>query len=108
MNLAVAAILLPTTVQYTSAAIQEMAIQRLSVAVAAVLIGVYGLSLLFSMKTHTYLYEVGGAALDEEPGEAVSVKKPNLWLWVGILLLVTIGVAVESELLVNTLVVCQV
>jgi Ca2+:H+ antiporter len=103
MNLAVAAILLPTTVQYTSAAIQEMAIQRLSVAVAAVLIFVYCLSLLFSMKTHTYLYEVGGAALAQELGEAVSVKKPNLWLWVGILFLVTIGVAVESELLVNTL-----
>ncbi|NCQ97587.1 MAG: calcium/proton exchanger [Microcystis aeruginosa W11-06] len=111
MNLAVAAILLPTTVQYTSAAIQEMAIQRLSVAVAAVLIGVYGLSLLFSMKTHTYLYEVGDATLAQESGAAVSVKKPNLWLWVGILLLVTIGGAVatrslreiESELLVNTL-----
>ena len=103
MNLAVAAILLPTTVQYTSAAIEESVLQRLSVTVAAVLILVYCLSLLFSMKTHTYLYEVGGAALDEEPGEAVSVKKPNLWLWVGILLLVTIGVAVESELLVNTL-----
>jgi Ca2+:H+ antiporter len=111
MNLAVAAILLPTTVQYTSAAIQEIAIQRLSVAVAAVLIGVYGLSLLFSMKTHTYLYEVGDATLDQESGETVGVNKSNLWLWVGILLLVTIGVAVatrslreiESELLVNTL-----
>jgi Ca2+:H+ antiporter len=103
MNLAVAAILLPTTVQYTSAAIEESVLQRLSVAVAAVLIFVYCLSLLFSMKTHTYLYEVGVADLDQESGEAVSVKKPNLWLWVGILLLVTIGVAVESELLVNTL-----
>ena len=53
MNLAVAAILRPTTVQYTSAAIEESVLQRLSVTVAAVLIFVYCLSLLFSMKTHT-------------------------------------------------------
>ncbi|MEO1802418.1 MAG: calcium/proton exchanger, partial [Cyanobacteria bacterium J06629_2] len=51
MNLAVIALLLPTAVQYTSTGIEEQTLQNLSVAVAAILILVYGLTLLFSMKT---------------------------------------------------------
>ncbi len=101
MNLAVIAILLPTAVQYTSTGIEEQTLQNLSVAVAIVLILVYGLTLLFSMKTHAYLYEVGMAAEDEtteEEGHQINLSK-----WVIILLLVTLGVAVESELLVNSL-----
>ncbi|MGK7886601.1 MAG: calcium/proton exchanger [Crocosphaera sp.] len=101
MNLAVIAILLPTAVQYTSTGIEEHTLQNLSVAVAIVLILVYGLTLLFSMKTHAYLYDVGVAAEDETKKEEdgdINVSK-----WVIILLLVTLGVAVESELLVNSL-----
>ncbi|MDJ0579426.1 calcium/proton exchanger [Crocosphaera sp.] len=101
MNLAVIAILLPTAVQYTSTGIEEQTLQNLSVAVAIVLILVYGLTLLFSMKTHAYLYDVGVAAEDEtkkEEGGDINVSK-----WVIILLLVTLGVAIESELLVNSL-----
>ena len=101
MNLAVIAILLPTAVQYTSTGIEEQTLQNLSVAVAVVLILVYGLTLLFSMKTHAYLYDVGVAVEDEtkkEEGGNINISK-----WVIILLLVTLGVAVESELLVNSL-----
>lgn len=107
MNLAVIAILVPTAVDVTSAGIEEITMQRLSAAVAIVLIGVYILTLLFSMKTHTYLYEVGlaenepeAAAEGEEQSEPHEV---NLWLWVGVLLVATITVAVESELLVDSL-----
>ena len=100
MNLAVIAILLPTAVQYTSTGIEEQTLQHLSVAVAIVLILVYGLTLLFSMKTHTYLYDVGIAAEEELVEEEHEI---NLTKWVVILLLVTLGVAVESELLVNSL-----
>ncbi|MGB5772542.1 MAG: calcium/proton exchanger [Crocosphaera sp.] len=100
MNLAVIAILLPTAVQYTSSGMEEQALQNLSVAVAIVLILVYGLTLLFSMKTHAYLYDVGMAAEEEETKEE---GKINLNKWVFVLLLVTLGVAVESELLVNCL-----
>ncbi|RMF24958.1 MAG: calcium/proton exchanger [Cyanobacteria bacterium J083] len=104
MNLAVIAILLPTAVQYTSSGIDETTLQNLSVAVAAVLIGVYFLTLLFSMKTHAYLYDVGLVDLElEEEGEAAEEKKPNLWLWVTLLLIITLVVAVESELLVDSL-----
>ncbi|MBE9221688.1 calcium/proton exchanger [Cyanobacterium stanieri LEGE 03274] len=100
MNLAVIAILLPTAVQYTSTGIESITLQKLSVAVAVVLVLVYLLTLLFSMKTHSYLYDVGIAENEEEGQEAY---QPNLWLWVGVLFIVTVGVAIESELLVESL-----
>ena len=100
MNLAVIALLLPTAVQYTSTGIEEQTLQNLSVAVAGILILVYGLTLLFSMKTHAYLCDVGEADLDEE-GEGE--HEVNLPFWIFILLVVTVAVAVESELLVDSL-----
>ncbi|MTJ15072.1 calcium/proton exchanger [Anabaena sp. UHCC 0187] len=104
MNLAVIAILLPTAMNYTSVGISEKTVQSLSLAVAVVLILVYGLTLLFSMKTHAYLYEVGVAEIEEsEEAEEVSHEKPNLWLWSGVLLVCTLLVAFESELLVGSL-----
>jgi Ca2+:H+ antiporter len=133
MNLAVIAILVPTAVNYTSEGIAEPLMQKLSIGVAAVLMVVYGLTLLFSMRTHSYLYDVGVAELGE--GDAVDpvtlaeaesttaktaeTAKPaettapasgehqghsvNLPLWIGVLLVATIIVAVESELLVGAL-----
>ena len=106
MNLAVIAMLLPTAVNITSTGIQPKTLQNLSVAVAFVLIGVYVLTLLFSMKTHTYLYDAGVAEVDAEALASSNLsdhKKPNLWLWVGVLLAATIAVAIESELLVDSL-----
>ena len=107
MNLAVIAILLPTAVEYTSSGIGEATIQKLSVAVAAVLILVYVLTLLFSMKTHAYLCEVGEAEFSEntegESKEGEAKHEVNLGFWVFILLIVTLAVAVESELLVDSL-----
>lgn len=133
MNLAVIAILLPTAVDFTSSGIEEPILQKLSIAVAVVLMLVYGLTLLFSMKTHSYLYDVGIAEEDSDP-EALSklgqnsplaieslaiedasreesahsnghgeMHKPNLPLWIGVLLAATLVVAVESEFLVGTL-----
>ena len=106
MNLAVIAMLLPTAMDATSAGIDETTLQRLSVAVAVVLILVYALTLLFSMRTHSYLFDVGIAEIESEEGTPAteeSEPKVNLWLWVGILLGVTLLVALESELLVDTL-----
>jgi len=109
MNLAVIAILLPTAVNFISGGIDETRLQRLSSAVAVVLILVYGLMLLFSMRTHTYLYEVGLAEMELaeiEDGNIATVNpghKVNLWFWIGVLLAVTLLVAIESELLVGTL-----
>jgi len=109
MNLAVIAILLPTAVDFTSQGIDESTMQRLSGGVALVLILVYGMTLLFSMKTHSYLYdlalaesaqiEIAQASLAPEQPEA----KVNLWFWIGILLGATLLVALESDLLVDSL-----
>lgn len=103
MNLAVIALLVPTAVQYTSTGIESSTLQNLSVAVAVILIIVYGLTLLFSMKTHSYMYDVGMADLEEEEGENVDPSQVNIKFWVGVLLAVTLAVAVESELLVESL-----
>ncbi len=109
LNLAVIAMLLPTAVDYTSSGIDGDTLQKLSIAVSIVLIAVYGLTLLFSMKTHTYLYEVGLADMDpEELAEANLAGddehgKVNLPLWIGVLLGCTLLVAIESEFLVSTL-----
>lgn len=105
MNLAVIAILVPTAVDATSQGISEDTMQKLSTAVAVVLILVYGLTLLFSMKTHAYLNDVGEAQKDSEEGqeEEKHEEKPNLLLWGGVLLACTLLVAVESELLVDSL-----
>ncbi|MFP4121343.1 MAG: calcium/proton exchanger [Coleofasciculus sp.] len=109
MNLAVIAMLLPTAMDATTPGIDEGTLQGLSVAVAGVLIVVYALTLLFSMKTHSYLFDVGMVDIELEAGEAVSspTAEPehqvNLGLWIGVLLGVTLLVALESELLVGTL-----
>jgi Ca2+:H+ antiporter len=104
MTLAVIAIILPTTVIYTSNGVDQVAIRNLSSTVAVVLIVVYALTLLFSLKTHSYLYDVGLA--DLESGDQTSINeptthKPNLWLWTGVLVASTVAVAFESEIFVG-------
>uniref|UniRef100_A0A7C3PEJ8 Ca(2+)/H(+) antiporter n=1 Tax=Oscillatoriales cyanobacterium SpSt-418 TaxID=2282169 RepID=A0A7C3PEJ8_9CYAN len=101
MTLAVTAILLPAVVISTSNSIEVSAISHLSDVVAIVLIVVYALTLLFSLKTHSYLYDVGVAELSEEGHEEGEAHKPNLVLWVGVLLVATIGVAFVSEIFVG-------
>ncbi|HEY9626212.1 MAG TPA: calcium/proton exchanger [Coleofasciculaceae cyanobacterium] len=97
MTLAVVAIVLPATVISTSNVVEASSISHLSTTVAIVMIAVYFMTLLFSLKTHSYLYEVGVVELEE----AEDHEKPNLWLWIGVLLLATVGVAFESEIFVG-------
>ena len=106
MNLAVIALLLPTAMHYTSRGVNAETLQRLSVSVAFVLMAVYGLTLLFSMKTHAYLCEVGEVEMEVELAAANLAgnrRKPKLAVAVFILLACTLAVAVESELLVDSL-----
>jgi Ca2+:H+ antiporter len=108
LNLAVIAILLPTAAGLISGRIPEPTIQHLSSAVALVLILVYGLMLLFSMRTHTYLYNLELPANEaDEIARADLVEHNNqrryVWVWVAVLLVVTILIAIESELLVGAL-----
>lgn len=98
MTLAVTAIVLPAMVISTSNVVEPKAIENLSLFVAIVLIAVYAATVLFSLKTHSYLYDVGVADLEAE-GHAG--EKPNLTLWIGVLLISTIAVAFESEIFVG-------
>ncbi|WP_425365347.1 calcium/proton exchanger [Gloeothece verrucosa] len=104
MTLAVIAIALPTLVIDTSNMVELLTINRLSIVVATVLLIVYGLTLLFSLKTHSYLYDIGVAIkkdskLIQEQEE--TFDKKYLIFWIGVLLITTIGVAFESEKFVD-------
>lgn len=102
MTLAVIAIVLPAMVISTSNVVEPSAITGLSLFVAAVMIAVYAFTLLFSLKTHSYLYEVSVVELEGEGSEdGHGHEKPNLWLWMGVLLVATIGVAFISEIFVG-------
>jgi len=102
MTLAACAIALPTMVIYTSNVVDAIAITNLSIVVATVLTIVYGLTLLFSLKTHSYLYDVGLAeGEDSELSDTDHSKMPSLKLWLPVLLVSTIAVAFESELFVG-------
>jgi Ca2+:H+ antiporter len=107
MNLAVISILLPTALHFSSQAIQSAQIQNFSIAVSIILIAVYGLTLLFSMKTHSYLYDVGIASNEEDVAPTTHSPthphRPDPKLWTGVLLAATVAVAIESELLVGSL-----
>ena len=107
MNLAVIAILLPTAVGITANGIEDISIEYLSIGISVVLIVVYALTLLFSMKTHSYLYNavLAESAQAELAAENLAEGEPkvNLRLWIGVLLGATLLVAFESELLVDSL-----
>ena len=104
MTLAVIAIALPTLVINTSNMIDADIVKQLSIVVATVLIIVYGLTLLFSLKTHSYLYDVSLAIKPETIEEKEPVISNNsyyLATWIVILIATTIAVAFESELFVD-------
>lgn len=104
MTLAVIAIALPTLVINTSNMVDASIVKQLSIVVATVLIIVYGLTLLFSLKTHSYLYDVSLAIKPEAIEEKEPVISNNsyyLATWSAILIVTTIAVAFESELFVD-------
>ncbi len=97
MTLAVIAILLPTMAFYAANKSDAFAIEKLSIVVAVILIVVYAMTLLFSLKTHSYLYDVSLVDLEVE----TTRHKPDLRLWLTILVASTLAVAYESEMFVG-------
>jgi Ca2+:H+ antiporter len=100
MTLAVIALALPTMVIATSQIVDESAILNISLIVSVILIVVYGLTLLFALGTHRYLYNV--SELDQEP-EASESEPPQVWAWVAVLLATTVGIAVISDIFVDVI-----
>ncbi|AKG22598.1 calcium/proton exchanger [Calothrix sp. 336/3] len=101
MTLAAIALGLPTTVIATSNIVDEIAIRDISVIVSTILIAVYGLTLVFSLGTHSYLYEVGLSDAEED-GETTK-SSTTLWLWITVLLVSTVAIAILSDLFVSVI-----
>jgi Ca2+:H+ antiporter len=110
MTLGVTAIALPTLVIYTSNLVDPQDIHQISMVTASVLIVLYGLTLLFSLKTHSYLYDVAIAESDsgllvEPPAnqEIIVSDDRNMRLsgWITVLLIASVAVGFESNLFVE-------
>lgn len=103
MALAAAGLLLPTLSFYLhpGAPGDARRVENLSEEIAAILIALYGLSLLFSLKTHAHLYRDGkggggGSAREGGPGWGVRTA-------LGAMLATTVAVAFLSEWLVSAI-----
>jgi Ca2+:H+ antiporter len=110
MTLGVTAIALPTLVIYTSNLVDPQDIHRIGMVTASVLIVLYGLTLLFSLKTHSYLYDVAIAESDtdsvvESPANKEVVvsadRNVRLGRWIAVLLIASVAVGFESNLFVE-------
>lgn len=99
LTLALVVLLAPASIHYTSPGLNPGTIDRFSLVASALLLGFYVLSLLFSMKTHRYLYEQGE---DAQP-EITSQSKSKLTRQVTILLLSSVVLVFVSEVLVSSL-----
>src|SRR6266704_3000063 len=93
--MATIALLAPVAVSELDLARGEVMAQNFSAALAILLIVAYGLSLLFSLKTHKELFA------SEDHGETAEAKWP-INLAVGTLLVVTVLVALVSEIFVES------
>src|SRR4030088_921692 len=93
--MATIALLAPAAVSGLGLARGEVMAQNFSAALAILLIVAYGLSLLFSLKTHKELFA------GEDHGETAEAKWP-ITLAVGTLLVVTVLVALVSEIFVES------
>ena len=101
LNLAVVVLLTPTAIHFTSQGLPDITLKNFSLVLAILLLVFYGLMLLFSMKTHSHIYQLA----DHEIGEVVEVHggRSNLVRQVAILLVCTIALVFVSEILVSSL-----
>jgi Ca2+:H+ antiporter len=105
--LAASALVIPTVFHYAAARAPggwtPEAEQRLSLAIAIVLIATYGAILLFSLVTHKQLFVGGEADIDDTPGANTDdhAKPWSIGKSIGVLVAATVAVAWVSEFLVG-------
>ncbi len=97
LNLALVVMLTPTAIDMTSEGISATTINRFSLVAAVLLLGFYLLLMLFSMKTHKYMYEL------ETDGAESELPSVNLGKQIAILLTCTLVLVFVSETLVASL-----
>ncbi|BAZ11717.1 calcium/proton antiporter, CaCA family protein [Calothrix sp. NIES-4071] len=103
LNLALVVLLTPTAIDFTSKGLEQATINKFSAVAAVLLLLFYVSSLLFSMKTHRYIYEPGAIELDEATNIESPEHKPVLWQQIAILLFSTLVLVFVSESLVSSL-----
>ncbi len=101
LNLALVVLLTPTAIDFTSQGLELTTINNFSAVASILLLLFYVLSLLFSIKTHKYVYEVGTTE-GEEVDYTTPENKP-LWQPIIILLVCTIVLVFVSDILVESL-----
>lgn len=101
LNLAVVVLLTPAAIHLTSNGLQDSTLTNFSIVLSVLLLVFYGLMLLFSMKTHSHIYQIA----DEEIDHVINPQESRTALWrqVGILLICTIILVFVSEILVSSL-----
>jgi len=103
LNLALVVLLSPTAIDFTSTGLQPETINRFSIVAALLLLLFYGLTLVFSMKTHKSIYQLTELEETEEDEPETEKHQPKLWQPVGILLICTLVLVFVSDTLVASL-----
>lgn len=103
LNLALVVLLSPTAINFTSTGLEPATINHFSIVAAFLLLLFYGLSLVFSMKTHKSIYQLRGLEETNQDALASEKHKADLWKSVGILLICTIVLVFVSDTLVASL-----
>jgi Ca2+:H+ antiporter len=101
LNLALVVLLTPTAIHFTSNGLKDSTLANFSLVLSILLLAFYGLMLLFSMKTHSHIYQLA----DSEIGDVIDVHggRSNLGRQVAVLLVCTIALVFVSEILVSSL-----
>ena len=104
LALATAAMLFPAIFHYTAERMHDVQIheheKKVSMLTSVILLIVYGLGLLFTLRTHAHIFSAKPAETPEDPrgfGEQWPVKKSILML-----LIASVGIAIVAELLVGS------
>ncbi len=102
--LALVVMLTPSAIHYTSSGLLASHINHFSIVAAGLLLSFYVLSLLFSMKTHRHLYELGvDAGLGHEIPTHGETVKPPIGKHVWVLLVASVFLVFVSDVLVSSL-----